>query len=78
MYITTRRRTVCLGSLQGLYESFLKRNLTGIVHLHKQDSTGFGPFSIFSSMGATVVSISTLARVKNVSPTIPGATIYEA
>ena len=33
-YITSWRRTVRLGSLQCLYERFLIRNLTGIVHLY--------------------------------------------
>ena len=46
VYITSSRRTVRLGLLQGLYERFPIRNLTGIVHLHRRDSTGMGTSSI--------------------------------
>ena len=43
MYITLSRRTVRLGSLQGVYKRFPKRNIIGIVHLHSRDCTGMGP-----------------------------------
>ena len=55
VYSTSSRRTVRLGSLQGLYERFSIRNLTlnryGIVHLLSQDCTVYrkGPLQSRSS-----------------------------
>ena len=50
MYITSGRRTIRLGSLQGVYERFPIRKLTGIVHLHRRDCREMGPSSSTSSM----------------------------
>ena len=50
MYTTSSRRTVRLGSLQGVYERFPKRNLTGIVHHTQAGLYRNGPPSTTSFM----------------------------
>ena len=58
---TAGGRTFCTlhqrGSQQGLYERFLIRNLTGIVHLHRRDGTEMGPSMLTLDLSALYCSV---------------------
>ena len=46
MNITSSRRTVRLGSILGVYERFLIRNLIRYLQLHRQECTAEGHSSV--------------------------------
>ena len=60
MYITSSRRTVRLGLLQGVYE----RNLTGIVHLH---TTQEGMYTVQCTVGWSDLALFAIFKKLHVS-----------